>query len=124
MPSGPTLLWQAMSDAIRWYEKNATDVSRRYEAVAAESVHAWLIDTLPKPAALVLDIGAGSGRDAAWLAACGLEVVAIEPSPAMRAEGKRLHPSPSIRWIPDSLPGLDRTVRLGLTFDMILLSAV
>jgi hypothetical protein len=28
-----------MSDAIRWYDTNAEDVSRRYESVAAEIVH-------------------------------------------------------------------------------------
>src|SRR5262249_51853584 len=43
---------------------------------------------------------------------------------AMRGEAQRLHPSPSIRWVADSLPGLEQTVRLGLSFDMILLSAV
>ena len=42
----------------------------------------------------------------------------------MRAEAQRLHPSPSIRWISDSLPGLDKVLRLGLSFDLILLSAV
>jgi hypothetical protein len=42
----------------------------------------------------------------------------------MRAEAQRLHPSPSIRWVSDSLPGLARVLRLGLSFDLILLSAV
>ena len=42
----------------------------------------------------------------------------------MLAKGQRLHPSPSIRWISDSLPGLDSLFRLGLSFDLILLSAV
>ena len=43
---------------------------------------------------------------------------------AMRAEAQRLHPSPSIRWISDSLPGLEKVLRLGLSFDLILLNAV
>lgn len=113
-----------MSDAIRWYDANAEDVSRRYESVAAEIVHGWLVDLLPRAPALVLDVGAGTGRDAAWLASRGLEVVAVEPSGPMLAKGQRLHPSPSIRWISDSLPGLDSLFRLGLSFDLILLSAV
>ncbi len=113
-----------MSDAIHWYDANAADVSRRYESVAAETVHGWLVDLLPDAPALVLDVGAGTGRDAAWLASRGLEVVAVEPSAAMHAEGLRLHPSPSIRWVVDTLPGLDRVIRLGLSFDLILLSAV
>jgi SAM-dependent methyltransferase len=113
-----------MSDAIRWYDQNVSDVSRRYESVAAETVHGWLVDLLPIAPALVLDVGAGTGRDAAWLASRGLEVVAVEPSGAMRVEAQRLHPSPSIRWITASLPSLDRVLRLGLSFDLILLSAV
>ena len=102
-----------MSDAIRWYDANAEDVSRRYESVAAEIVHGWLVDLLPSAPALVLDVGAGTGRDAAWLASHGLEVVAVEPSGPMLAEAQRLHRSPSIRWISDSLPGLDKLFRLG-----------
>jgi len=113
-----------MSDAIRWYDANAEDVSRRYESVAAEIVHGWLVDLLPRAPALVLDVGAGTGRDAAWLASRGLEVVAVEPSGPMLAEAQRLHPLPSIQWISDSLPGLDKLFRLGLSFDLILLSAV
>ena len=113
-----------MPDAIRWYDQNVSDVSRRYKSVAAETVHGWLVDLLPNAPALVLDVGAGTGRDAAWLASRGLEVVAVEPSGAMRAEAQRLHPSPSIRWVPDSLPGLAQVLRLGLSFDLILLSAV
>jgi len=113
-----------MSDATRWYDANAEDVSRRYESVAAEIVHAWIVDLLPSVPALVLDVGAGTGRDAAWLASRGLEVVAVEPSGAMLTEAQRLHPSSSIRWISDSLPGLEKLFRLGLSFDLILLSAV
>jgi SAM-dependent methyltransferase len=113
-----------MSDALRWYDQNISDVSRRYESVAAETVHGWLVDLLPNAPALVLDVGAGTGRDAAWLASRGLEVVAVEPSGAMRTEAQRLHPSPSIRWVSDSLPSLDQVLRLGLSFDLILLSAV
>jgi hypothetical protein len=50
--------------------------------------------------------------------------VAIEPSPGMRAEAARLHPSPRIRWVPDSLPALIATARLGIAADVLSLSAV
>lgn len=113
-----------MSDTHRWYDDNTPEIASRYEFVKAEVVHAWLSDLLPSPPALVLDVGAGSGRDAAWLASRGYEVVAAEPSSAMRAEAARLHQSASIRWLSDALPALDRTFQLGLTFDVILLSAV
>ena len=53
-----------MSDAVLWYHANAEDVSRRYESVAAEIVHGWLVDLLPSAPALVLDVGAGTVLEA------------------------------------------------------------
>jgi hypothetical protein len=37
---------EGMSDAIRRYDVNAANASRRYEAVAAETVRGWLVDLL------------------------------------------------------------------------------
>jgi SAM-dependent methyltransferase len=107
-----------------WYESNATSVVPQYEAIDAATLHAWLRDLLPNAPAVILDIGAGSGRDAAWLASLGYEVVAAEPSAAMRTEAVRLHPSPRIRWTDDALPDLYDAVRSGLSFDAVLVSAV
>jgi len=87
-------------------------------------VHAALIDLLPAPGKTVLDVGSGSGRDAAWLASRGYDVIAVEPSDAMRARAMALHKSTRITWLADSLPDLAQVRRLGLTFDLILLSAV
>src|SRR5512134_2808357 len=113
-----------MVDPIAWYEANAEMISARYESVLMESVHGWLVDLLPSPPALILDVGAGSGRDAAWLAGKGYDVVAVEPSPAMRKAAEGRHPDARIRWLGDRLPGLEQTLRLGLSFDFIVLSAV
>ena len=68
--------------------------------------------------------GAGTGRDAGAFAAAGYDVVAVEPSPSMRAEAERRHASSRIRWLPDTLPGLAATSRLGLAADLVSLSAV
>lgn len=84
----------------------------------------WLADLLPSPPAVVIDIGAGTGRDAGAFAAAGYEVIAIEPSSGMRVEAERRHPSPRIRWLTDSLPGLTTASRAGLAADVVLLSAV
>lgn len=110
--------------AIGWYEGQAEALARQYEAVPAGEVHAWLRDLLPPAPALVLDVGAGTGRDAAWLASQGHEVLAVEPSGAMRQQGQRLHPDGRIRWLEDRLPALVTTLRLGLAADVILLSGV
>ena len=107
-----------------WYDANAKAACERYESVSSARVHAWLTDLLPAKPATILDVGAGSGRDAAWLAAQGYDVVAVEPSSAMRALAQARHADRPIQWLADALPGLDRTFRTGLSFDLILLSAV
>ena len=106
------------------YETNARQLVEQYESLSFEEVHAGILDLLPQPGGAVLDVGSGSGRDAAWFAARGYDVVAIEPSDAMRARACALHPSNRINWINDSLPDLAQVRRLGLSFHLILLSAV
>ena len=110
--------------AIPYYNTHAPALAQQYESLSAASVHSWLVDLLPTTNALALDVGAGSGRDAAWLASLGFEVIAVEPSAGMRAEAQRLHHSAHIQWLDDSLPDFQVTQRLGLSFDVILLSAV
>ena len=109
---------------VSWYDDNASRLATAYEAVPPTLTREWLADLLPAAPALVVDVGAGTGRDAGGFAAAGYEVIAVEPSAAMRAEAARLHPSAQIRWLPDSLPGLTTTFRLGLAADVVLLSAV
>jgi protein-L-isoaspartate O-methyltransferase len=110
--------------SIPHYEQHAAAFVAQYESLSFQDVHAGLLDLLPPPGATVLDVGAGSGRDAAWLAANGYDVVAVEPSDAMLAHARQLHPSSRIHWVSDSLPDLAHVRRLGLSFDLILLSAV
>ena len=113
-----------MAGAIAWYDANADVAAARYEQVAPERLHAWLADLLPAAPAAALDVGAGSGRDSAWLASKGYDVVAVEPSPRMRVLARERHAAPPIRWLADALPALPRTFKTGLSFDLILLSAV
>ena len=112
------------SDAVSWYDAHARELSQSYEALRTEDLHGWLAGLLPEPPAVVIDIGAGTGRDAAALASRGFAVIAAEPSAAMRAEGARLHPESRIQWIDDRLPSLQATLRLGIAADVVLLSAV
>ena len=62
-----------MIASVDWYEANSETVVARYEEVRTDAVHDWLLDLLPKTEATILDVGAGSGRDAAWLAEKGHE---------------------------------------------------
>ena len=107
-----------------WYDVHAADVVPVYEAIDPASLHAWLIGLLPTVPSLIADIGAGSGRDAAWFASLGHEVLAVEPSATMREHGRRLHDDARVRWVADSLPSLTATLRLGLTADLVHLGAV
>jgi len=108
-----------------YYDSNAPNLAATYESIEAARLNAWFKEVLPAIPACILDIGAGSGRDAAWLASLGYEVVAVEPSAAMVREAQRIHTESAIRWVEgDALPGLERTLRLGQVFDFILMSAV
>jgi SAM-dependent methyltransferase len=106
------------------YDCEAESLVTRYESVAFEEIHGAVLDLLPDTAGLVLDIGAGSGRDATWFAEHGHEVLAVEPAPAMREFATTRHANPRIRWLDDRLPALTNVFRTALTFDLIWLSAV
>ena len=100
------------------------EAAARYEAVAATDVNRWLLDLLPEGKGCILDVGAGSGRDAAWLAAQGHDVVAAEPNPTMREEAEKRHPDATFKLLADGLPDLSKTFRTGLSFDLVLMNAV
>ena len=106
------------------YGETADVLVKQYEGLAFADVHRDTLHLLPTTPGRVLDIGAGTGRDAAALAALGHKVVAVEPTEELRAHGQRLHPAPAIEWIDDSLPDLDKVHALGRRFDLVLLTAV
>ena len=114
------------TDVIAVYNERAHALAERYEAVSSEAMFAEVLSAIPRPGVdrLALDIGAGTGRDAAWLSGLGYQVVAAEPAAAMMQVATALHGDAGIRWIDDALPGLERTHALGLSFDLVLLSAV
>jgi SAM-dependent methyltransferase len=109
---------------INPYNKGFAEFGAAYEAIGFEQIHGAALPFLPSQAGLLLDIGAGSGRDAAWFARAGWDVVAVEPAAFMRQDARARHTSPRIRWIDDSLPALAAIHRLGLVFDIIWLSGV
>jgi len=106
------------------YEENAAALIPRYEAIPFEEVYGRLLDFVPERPGRALDIGAGTGRDAAALAARGWDVVAAEPTAAFRAAAKRSHGDATVQWIDDALPELAAVRALGETFDLIAMIAV
>lgn len=106
------------------YERDANRLVAEYESMDFERTHAAVLEWLPTSPGLVLDLGAGSGRDAAWLAERGHEVFAVEPAKTMRDLARELHPAPSITWIDDRLPELTHISRTATAWDLIWISAV
>lgn len=106
------------------YIREAEQLAKRYESVSFEDVHGGLIALIPGTPGVVLDVGAGSGRDAAWFARRGHKVIAVEPAGSLRQLAGHLHHEPNIRWVDAALPELAEVAVLGMRYDIIWLSAV
>ena len=106
------------------YGEHAMALAERYESISFADVHAEVAHLIPPAPARIADIGAGSGRDAAALARMGHQVIAVEPTAELRAEGQRRHDVPGLAWSDDALPGLDGLRARGERYDLIMLTAV
>jgi 2-polyprenyl-3-methyl-5-hydroxy-6-metoxy-1,4-benzoquinol methylase len=106
------------------YAEEADDLFQRYESISLAEVHRSVLHLIPTEPCWVLDIGSGTGRDAAALAAMGHRVVAVEPTDEMRMRAAALHPSRQIEWLDDSLPDLTHALGLGKQFDVLMMTAV
>ena len=114
----------SQAEIFRGYADEAAELVWQFEAISTLQVLAPVADWLPERPSYILDVGAGTGRDASWLAEEGHQVVAAEPVEALRKAGQTLHPSDRIRWLDDRLPGLERVRRTCGRFDLVLAVAV
>lgn len=106
------------------YARSAPELFERYDALDAREVNAPILHLIPTSPARILDIGAGTGRDAAWLAEQGHDVVAVEPIDTLREGGRIRHPDPRIEWLADRLPALETLAAAPDQFDLIKLTGV
>ena len=106
------------------YGETAAERVRQYESLPFAHVHRHWMHLWPTAPSRVIDVGAGTGRDAAGFAELGHTVTAVEPTPELRTEAQRLHPHPAITWIDDFLPELERVHALGESYDLVMLTAV
>jgi len=114
----------ANNNTIQYYSANAGRFYKKYKQLHFEKINSLWIQLIPSGKLRVLDVGSGSGRDAAWFAQKGHEVVAVEPADGLRELAEKKHSNYSIRWMKDGLPRLQKIKRLRLKFELILLNAV
>jgi len=106
------------------YADEAEALVKQYEKISFAEVHRQVIHLIPTAPSRILDIGAGTGRDAAGFAAMGHSVTAVEPTAELRLRAKSLHPEPQIQWLDDSLPDLVHLHERSEIFDVVMLTAV
>jgi SAM-dependent methyltransferase len=111
-------------DILAGYAAAATpSLIARFDAFDPNELYAPVLDLLPRTPVRAADIGAGTGRDAAWFARQGHEVLAVEPVKALREAGMALHPSEQIAWLDDRLPDLAQMQAYG-PFGLVTLCGV
>ncbi|EYR83678.1 SAM-dependent methyltransferase [Shinella sp. SUS2] len=113
-----------MNDILKGYAAAATPaLIERYEAFDPAALYAPVLDLLPRAPGRVADIGAGTGRDAAWFVRQGHTVLAVEPVQPLREAGLARHGDVGIVFLDDDLPHLARVRDHGL-FDLVTLNGV
>jgi SAM-dependent methyltransferase len=112
------------SNVLEDYARDAPQLIQSFEALSPADVYVHVAHLLPAQPSRFVDVGAGTGRDAAWFAELGHSVLAVEPTDALRAAGIELHPSPRIEWLSDTLPELEHTLARGEVFDRVIVCAV
>jgi SAM-dependent methyltransferase len=113
-----------MVSGTEGYASEAEALVKQYESISFADVHKDVRHLIPDSPSRILDIGAGTGRDAAAFAAMGHSVVAVEPTSALRTRAMTLHPSSSIDWLDDNLPSLPHLMTRAAIFDVVMLTAV
>jgi SAM-dependent methyltransferase len=106
------------------YAEEAEGLIEPYEGLAFADVHKPVLHLIPQAASRILDIGSGTGRDAAAFEAMGHHVVAVEPTDELRSRAMALHSSSRIEWLDDCLPDLHVLQARDETFDLVMLTAV
>lgn len=97
---------------------------RGSESISFSDVHGPFLDLLPPHPGRALDVGAGTGRDAAALAEAGWAVDAVEPVADFRSLGQIAHPSERIHWLDDVLPHLTTLQKRSGEYELVIVSAV
>ncbi|MFN8613206.1 MAG: methyltransferase domain-containing protein [Vulcanimicrobiota bacterium] len=110
-----------IDEVLAGYAAAASDeMIARYEAMSSTQIYEPVLDLLPTSPCRVLDIGAGTGRDARWLAGLGHRVSAVEPVQEL-IHGREANSALQIEWLSARLPGLEGVAG---QFDLLTLCGV
>jgi SAM-dependent methyltransferase len=106
------------SVTLNCYNTQAATYADRYEAADMSALHRLLLRHLPARCR-ILELGCGSGRDAAFLLAHGYDITATDASPAMLTQAARHHPelTPHLHLLsfPASPASLPKTLNVELS---------
>lgn len=94
---------QTNGDTLDYYREHAREAAKRYEQVDSRLFLRELPIWVPNKAK-ILDLGCGSGRDAAFLLSEEYDVYGIDGSQEMVQEAQQLHPELSGRLQAQALP--------------------
>ncbi|MBU2878124.1 methyltransferase domain-containing protein [Aliiglaciecola lipolytica] len=120
-----------------YYNNKIEEIAPQYLSLSFLDVHNnWahhLTSLFEQSNVSILDVGAGVGRDVSYIADLAeqklksdqsYQIYAVEPALEMLKVGKVTTGNKKVHWIQDALPALDKTTKLEVNFDLILLSAV
>ena len=92
-----------MNETIEYYDQNAADFCDKHDAVRLDPFHKAIRENLKKGSRL-LEIGCGSGRDAARALEDGYDVIALDGSKGLLAEIPKRHPELKDRLVFGIMP--------------------
>jgi 2-polyprenyl-3-methyl-5-hydroxy-6-metoxy-1,4-benzoquinol methylase len=104
---------------VQYYDNSAEILVGRYESAQMTETRNLLLRHIPC-GKRVLEIGCGSGRDAAFLLSKGFQVVAIDPSNKMVAAALQRHPELQGHLFCSGMPLFDGNPLLNGVFDAAL----
>jgi ubiquinone/menaquinone biosynthesis C-methylase UbiE len=92
------------NSTLNYYEKNSREITEKYENLDMKNLQQKLIEVFSKEDKL-LELGCGSGRDAAFLTSNGYDVLVSDGSQSMLSEAIKLHPELNKKQCNIKLPG-------------------